>query len=303
MEEQFSAMLGAYDESRCMGPVPASITGCRPTLHEIDMPDFHGIEAGVIVTDRKVTRKDTMKVYMREYRRRQKSVLDNLPDSQKEILLEQQRTRVRERVRRHRQRKKLRAEGLSEDEVDRRLRETVPTVQQRRIKQPSLSNCHSNIPSLQQHMGSMDGLIGVSNFNIAPGQDPMSFLQLQQNLPVNNIDFAMGMGMAPLSQQETDPQETVAQQLKKSHPAPESQYLQRPPGSNVEGVAPQFWNAAQVSVFLENLNVENIFKNNIDGRTLLGLTAESLKGVPDHIQVPLLSAIDQLKKYTVGWSE
>eukprot|EP00474_Spongospora_subterranea_P010020 CRZ10478.1 hypothetical protein [Spongospora subterranea] len=222
-------------------------------------------------------RKEAMKVYMREYRRRQKYALNSLPDCEKERILDVQRQRVRDRVRRHRQRKKLRASGLEEDEVERRLRDMAPTLQQRRIKSEPL--CQGQA-SLHQHLSSMsmtlDGIMG--NFcpqSQSPSTSPdLSQMSFVSNLP-NNIDFGMVMGMpVDVEMHEGD-------------------------------LDPRSWNSSQVGVFLLNLNLgqlEPIFqKHNIDGQMLLELTQDNIEAfVPDDARVPLLSAIDSLKQVVGG---
>jgi hypothetical protein len=71
-------------------------------------------------------RKETMKVYMRNYRKRQKMQIESMSTEEKEAILEKQRQRVRERVRRHRLRKKLREKGLSTEEVEQQV--NVPFI-------------------------------------------------------------------------------------------------------------------------------------------------------------------------------
>jgi hypothetical protein len=66
----------------------------------------------------RVNRKETMKLYMRDYRKRQKKQMETMSREDKQRILDKQRQRVRERVRRHRMRKKLLDSGVSGEDLE-----------------------------------------------------------------------------------------------------------------------------------------------------------------------------------------
>lgn len=307
-------------------------TKCEEQAENSDGNNTNGTPRKGSKRPRSCERKETMKVYMRNYRMRQKKQMESMPDDEKERILAKQRMRVRLRVRRHRLRKKLRASGMSPDEIEVRLAEMAPTATSRAAKKqksrPAASSRTAQRaqvpePALvlnRQHPGdlSMDHMNAIC-LDLPKNQQfiPHQRGDFRQQMPPQGMHvlggahpaFAVDANIMDQFRRSLQMQGNVSKldfdtathnfQLQDEQPAYEEYSA---PTGGVK-LSPSRWSVTQVGIFLEGLDLGHLkipFEaHHIDGQALLDMTAASLNEtnfVPQGTRAELLSAISSLKK-------
>ncbi|XXQ36027.1 Uncharacterized protein PBTT_05960 [Plasmodiophora brassicae] len=192
-------------------------------------------------------------------------------------VLEERRRRVRDRVRRHRQRKKLREEGLPEDEIARQLTAMEsfrpPTNTVRRRRQPRPATDHTLVA---------DGDLGMSQYLVP------AFLSPAQNMPIPGCE-SMGYEMAF----NTFANEMAADGLIAGGCV------------DFEYIDSLAWDPSQFGAILRNLRLGDISgnfrKHSADGQQLMALPSDIMgEIVPDAGRQTFLSAVDSLKCISEG---
>ena len=284
---------------------------------------------------RSCERKETMKVYMRNYRMRQKKQMEMMPDEEKEKILAKQRMRVRLRVRRHRLRKKLKASGMAADEIERRLSEMAPTASSRASKKQKtrgraaviatnaipdqgmiLNRQHSGDLAMDRHMNAI--CLDLPRHQPFVGQrGDYNFTRQVAGIPAMGIlggaqpGFAVDPNIMDHFRRNLHMQNNVSKldfdsathNFNLQEEQPYEEYTSTQSQAGQVKLSPRRWSVTQVGIFLEGLELGHLKapfeRHGVDGRALLDMTPQSLHEstiVPPNTRAELLSAISSLKK-------
>eukprot|EP00474_Spongospora_subterranea_P009704 CRZ10162.1 hypothetical protein [Spongospora subterranea] len=321
------------NDRECLSPMAINSAQCGPgyTIHEdkymnikaedAQLASFRpemdynawGITLGEHIPEtyqnRTIDRKEIMKVYMRNYRRRQKTTLDSLPSAERETILQKQRERVRERVRRHRFRKKLRASGAQPAEIERQVQELLPQLtQQQNVPENYQFSLGQQQKVPQQQMAiCLDMPVSLSSFSghLAPGDLRRRLPEVYQN---TSPFLGSHSGQAPVlvAPGQFTKCDFELQPHQEMHFQPPNLKLSADMRTSEMKLSPSSWSSSQVGVFLDGLelsHLKTIFeRHHVTGIGLLSLTSGRLceMGI-DHIEIQkeILNAIDSLKRVSL----